>query len=91
VRAQAVADPVSFLAENGPPVIFDEVQAAPELLHYVKERIDEDRTPGNWLLTGSQSFGLMRGVIRRWPAGPRSSTWIHSRAARGRERLASEP
>lgn len=62
VRARAEADPVSFLAENRPPVIFDEIQAVPELLHYVKEQIDEDRTPGDWLLTGSQSFGLMQGV-----------------------------
>ncbi|MEN8149018.1 MAG: ATP-binding protein [Planctomycetota bacterium] len=62
VRARAEADPVSFLRENGPPVILDEIQAAPELLHYVKERIDEERTPGDWLLTGSQSFGLMQGV-----------------------------
>jgi uncharacterized protein len=62
VRARAEADPISFLAENGPPVILDEVQTAPDLLHYVKERIDEDRTPGDWLLTGSQSFGMMQGV-----------------------------
>jgi predicted AAA+ superfamily ATPase len=62
VRARATADPVSFLRENPPPVILDEIQYVPELLHYVKERIDEQRKPGSWLLSGSQSLPLMRGV-----------------------------
>ena len=34
----------------------------PILLPYIKERIDSDRTPGQWLLTGSQNFTLMQGV-----------------------------
>ena len=45
----------------------------PELQHTIKERIDEDRAPGRWLLTGSQSFSLMRGVsqsLAGWK-GPR--------------------
>lgn len=63
VRARALADPVAFFEEEaGPPVFLDEIQYAPELLHYVKDRIDVDRTPGQWLLTGSQSFNLMQGV-----------------------------
>ena len=62
VRARALADPVTFLREHAPPVILDEIQHAPELLHYLKERIDTARRPGHWLLTGSQSFPLMRGV-----------------------------
>ncbi len=62
VRARALADPVAFLDEAGIPVILDEIQHAAELLPYIKERIDEDRTPGNWLLTGSQSLALMEGV-----------------------------
>jgi len=44
------------------PVILDEIQYVPELLPYIKTRIDEDRSPGSWLLTGSQSFSLMQGV-----------------------------
>jgi predicted AAA+ superfamily ATPase len=62
VRARAGADPIGFFEENPPPVILDEIQYAPELLHYVKDRIDADRRPGRWLLTGSQSFEIMRGV-----------------------------
>ena len=48
--------------ENPGPVILDEIQHAPQLLHYVEDLIDEDRKPGRWLMTGSQGFSLMRGV-----------------------------
>src|SRR5664279_2765615 len=44
VRASAMADPRGFLEMHPPPVIFDEVQYAPELLPYVKERIDQRRS-----------------------------------------------
>lgn len=62
VRARALGDPVAFLADHPPPLILDEIQYAPALLHHVKEQIDEDRRAGRWLLTGSQSLSLMRGV-----------------------------
>jgi len=62
VRSRAIADPVGFLRDNPPPVILDEIQHTPELLSYVKTAIDEDRTPGRWLLTGSQNFPVMANV-----------------------------
>jgi len=62
VRARALADPVAFLSEAGSPLILDEIQYLPELLHYIKDSIDTDRSPGRWLMTGSQSFSLMHGV-----------------------------
>jgi uncharacterized protein len=62
VRARALDDPVGFLGASEEPTILDEIQYAPELLHYVKERIDADRRPGRWLLTGSQTLALMRGA-----------------------------
>ncbi len=62
VRARVIEDPVGFLKDNPTPVILDEIQYTPELLHYIKSAIDMDRTPGNWLLSGSQSFALMQGV-----------------------------
>jgi hypothetical protein len=62
MRARALADPVAFLNEAGAPLILDEIQYAPALLHYIKDRIDADRSPGRWLMTGSQSFALMHGV-----------------------------
>ncbi len=62
VRIRAQIDPVGFLAQYQKPLIIDEIQYAPELLSYIKTKIDENRTPGQWLLTGSQNFVLMQGV-----------------------------
>jgi predicted AAA+ superfamily ATPase len=62
-RRQALADPRGFLEDNPPPLILDEIQQAPELLPFLKMAIDEDRDArGRFLLTGSQSFPLMRDV-----------------------------
>lgn len=62
VRIRAREDPVGFLDRYSPPVIIDEIQYLPELLSYIKTRIDEQRRPGQWLLTGSQNFVLMQGI-----------------------------
>ncbi len=62
VRAWAREDPVGWLASNPRPLIIDEIQYVPELLSYLKTMIDEDRRPGQFLLTGSQNFALMAGV-----------------------------
>jgi uncharacterized protein len=55
-------DPRGFLRDNPPPMILDEIQHIPQLLHFIKSDIDRDRRPGKWLLSGSQSFPLMQGV-----------------------------
>ncbi len=63
VRAAALDDPRGFLEMNGPPVIFDEVQHAPNLLPYIRERIDADRgAHGRYILTGSQNLMLAEKV-----------------------------
>lgn len=63
VRSSALADPRGFLEQHPAPVIFDEVQYAPELLPYIKERIDERRgVRGQYLLTGSQNLLLTQQV-----------------------------
>jgi uncharacterized protein len=63
VRASASHDPRGFLALYPPPVIFDEVQYAPDLLPYIKEVIDSRRRDkGLYLLTGSQNLLLMERV-----------------------------
>jgi hypothetical protein len=60
VRAAAVADPRGFLAAHQSPLIIDEVQHAPDLLSYIKEKIDSDQArPGQYLLTGSQNLQLV--------------------------------
>lgn len=63
VRAAADADPRGFLERYPPPVIFDELQAAPGLLPYVKEAVDANRRrTGQFLLSGSQNLLLTEQV-----------------------------
>ena len=63
VRASAEADPRGFLEMHPAPVIFDEVQYAPNLLPYIKESIDQRRdVHGQYLLTGSQNLLLTQQV-----------------------------
>lgn len=62
VREMAKNDPQTFLQLHKPPVLIDEVQYAPELFPYIKIHIDEHHNPGDFWLTGSQIFRLMRGV-----------------------------
>ena len=60
VRLVALNDPREFLSLYSPPVIFDEIQYAPELLPYIKEQIDARRDrAGQYILTGSQNLLLM--------------------------------
>ena len=63
VVARFRADPHGFLEARRPPVILDEIQNVPEILGYVRARIDaEPGRKGRWFLTGSQEAPLMRGV-----------------------------
>ncbi len=63
VRAAAIADPRGFLDLYPPPVIFDEIQHAPELLPYIKEQVDARRQQaGQFILTGSQNLLLMQQI-----------------------------
>jgi len=60
---QAEKEPQSFLRRHPPPVIIDEVQYAPGLFRYLKVGIDTTRSRnGQFLLTGSQKFTLMKSV-----------------------------
>lgn len=61
-RNLAKSDPELFLQLHKPPVLIDEVQYAPELFTYIKIHVDENHNPGDFWLTGSQIFKLMRGV-----------------------------
>jgi len=56
-------DPRTFLEELRPPIVFDEIQNAPELLSYVRTLVDTTpRRMGQWLFTGSQEAPLMHGI-----------------------------
>lgn len=63
VRSAAIDDPRGFLEIYPAPAIYDEIQGAPELLPYIKEKIDENRSVnGQYLLTGSQNLLVSQHV-----------------------------
>ena len=65
IRGRIRSDPRTFLEELRPPVLFDEIQNAPELLSYVRTLVDAaPRRMGRWLFTGSQEAPLMQGISR---------------------------
>jgi len=58
----ALTAPEQLMEQYPEPVIIDEIQYAPSLLRHLKYRIDRNRSPGRYFLTGSQVFQLMQGV-----------------------------
>lgn len=62
VRQLAVTDPSLFLQRFEPPVIIDEIQYAPQLLPYIKMHVDRHKHSGDFWLTGSQMFHLMKNA-----------------------------
>lgn len=61
-RKFAADDPNAFLG-RAERMLIDEIQYLPEILPYVKLRVDADRSvKGRFLLTGSQYFPLMAGL-----------------------------
>jgi len=61
-REQFYDDPLAFLQRYHQGAIFDEVQHVPDLLSYLQQDVDEDPSPGRFILTGSQHFGLSQQV-----------------------------
>lgn len=57
--AAARQDPAGFLAGLKGPVVLDEIQRAPDLFLDLKARVDQDRSPGQFLLTGSANVLLL--------------------------------
>lgn len=62
VAAEAESSPEHFLRMHDKSVVLDEVQYAPSLFRYLKVMIDENKSPGRFVLTGSQNFLLMEGI-----------------------------
>ncbi len=52
-RRAAIADPVAFVGNLERPAAIDEVHRVPDVLLEIKRVVDRDRTPGQFLLTGS--------------------------------------
>ena len=64
LRKYALNDPNAFLTEFQGKVILDEVQRVPELFSYIQTKVDEDRLMGQYILSGSQNFHLMRNITQ---------------------------
>lgn len=62
IEEQAVEQPEMFMMLNPPPVIYDEVERAPNLFRYIKIKCDESDERGMFCLSGSQPLELMEGV-----------------------------
>ncbi|MCI5065719.1 ATP-binding protein [bacterium] len=59
----AEESPETFLSKYPPPLLLDEVQYAPALFRHLKVLIDAQREKnGEFILTGSQKFTLMKEV-----------------------------
>ena len=63
IQSRARSDPRALIEELRVPVLFDEIQNVPDLLAYVRSRVNQTpRKTGQWLFTGSQEAPLMQGV-----------------------------
>lgn len=62
VRYLAKRDPALFMQRYTPPVLIDEIQYATELLPYIKMSVDRSKKKGDFWVTGSQVFRLMKHV-----------------------------
>jgi predicted AAA+ superfamily ATPase len=67
LRAAALADPDGFALSLARPAAIDEVQRAPQLMLAIKQILDNDRTPGQFLLTGSADLLTARVVADALP------------------------
>ncbi len=57
----AKADPDGFV-NTDEPLTIDEAQKCPEILIAIKKRVDKKRRPGQFLLSGSANFALLKGI-----------------------------
>ena len=60
--ASAYEQSNTFFKDNPPPVFVDEVQYAPSLFPQIKLILDRDKKKGQFFLSGSQQFTMMKNV-----------------------------
>lgn len=58
----ARSEPELFFKNHPGSLILDEIQYAPELVPVLKRLIDENRTPGKYILSGSQQWGVLKTI-----------------------------
>lgn len=62
LRQLAKQDPALFLEDHPRPLFIDEIQYVPELLPYIKLKVDQSSQLGQYWLTGSQQFKVMKNL-----------------------------
>lgn len=62
LRRHANENPKGFLEEHPGRLFIDEVQYAPNLFPYIKMNVDENDEKGQYWLSGSQAFHLMKNI-----------------------------
>jgi predicted AAA+ superfamily ATPase len=60
--ASAIEQSGTFFMDNPPPVFVDEIQYAPNLFPQIKIIIDRDKKKGQFYMSGSQQFRMMKNV-----------------------------
>lgn len=63
-RDFALSDPRRFLAQFPEGAILDEVQRTPELFSYLQSIVDASKWERQFILTGSQQFGLLANITQ---------------------------
>ncbi|OQB12897.1 MAG: hypothetical protein BWY15_02046 [Firmicutes bacterium ADurb.Bin193] len=58
----AISESGTFFKDFPPPVFVDEIQYAPNLFPYIKMYIDKEKSKGQFFLSGSQQFQMMKNV-----------------------------
>ncbi|OGQ33777.1 MAG: AAA family ATPase [Deltaproteobacteria bacterium RIFCSPHIGHO2_12_FULL_43_9] len=61
-REFAKSDPRGFLKKYDQSVIIDEIQRVPELTSYIQVLVDERKSNGQFVLTGSQNFSIREAL-----------------------------
>ena len=62
VREEALRDARGFMARHKAPVIFDEIQNAPEIVSYIQAEVDDAGRNSMYVLTGSHQPALQAAI-----------------------------
>jgi predicted AAA+ superfamily ATPase len=62
IRRFAMEDPRGFLSNYPDGAVLDEIQRVPELFSYLQQILDETKTNGLFILTGSNNFLLQESI-----------------------------
>src|SRR3546814_1301978 len=62
VQAEAESNPETFLHQFPNGAVLDEVQRVPDIFRYLQGILDESKTRGQFILTGSNNFLLQEKI-----------------------------